>query len=70
MGASAGLGNIGQPATQFFNPGDYGDIPQSTLDSLNGYLNQMQNINKYIEAAGPAKEYLRQFMGKKFPTRD
>jgi len=70
MIASAGLGNIGKPATQFFNPGDYGDIPQSTLDSLNGYLNQMQNINKYIEAAGPAKEYLRQFMGKKFPTRD
>lgn len=70
MGASAGLGNIGQPATQFFNPGDYGDIPQSRLDSLNGYLNQMQNINKYIEAAGPAKEYLKQFRGKPLPTPD
>lgn len=72
MVASAGLESIAKPATQFFNPGDYGDIPQSKLDSLNGYLNQMQNINKYIEAAGPAKEYLRQFKGKPnlVPTPD
>lgn len=70
MGASEGLKSIDKPATQFFNPGDYGDIPQSRLDSLNGYLNQMQNINKYIEAAGPAKEYLRQFRGKPLPTPD
>jgi hypothetical protein len=59
-----------EPAKQFMSKeGAFGDIPQSNLDNINSLHGSAMNLVNKIKQAGPAKEYLRQFVGKKLPQR-
>lgn len=57
-----------EPAKQFMSKeGAFGDIPQSNLDNINSLHGSAMNLVNKIKQAGPAKEYLRRFVGKELP---
>lgn len=66
--AASGLGS--EPAKQFMSKeGAFGDIPQANLDNINSLHGSAMDLVNKIKQAEPAKQYLRQFIGKPLPKR-